>query len=361
MNYGQALLQGCLAMLAGAAPVTEALTPSLPERVQLAPGVYQFLSPDLAGNVQGNSIAIETDHDVLVFDSTLLPTTAEAVLRQLRQLTTKPVRYLVNSHWHPDHTGGNEAYATAFPDVEIIATAVTRQLMEDTQSVYVKTLEYEAAQTNVEVQKALRSGRDPTNGKRLSTAEAGELRAQLREEDEFLAQYRTTRPRLPTLTFDKRLTLHHGGREFRLIRLPGHTAGDLVLHLPAEGIVLTGDLLAYPVPFCADSHPSAWIASLETLSQLNASIIVPGHGPALHDQTYLRLVLGSLQSLQQQIRAALRRGLTLEETQKSIDLDSIRVQFTHDDPVLNAAFQGNFVPIVKQMYDEATEGLEQYQ
>lgn len=347
-------------LLAAAAMQAAALSVPTPQREQLAPGVYQFASPDLAGNVQGNSVAIETDHDVLIFDSTLLPMTAGQVLAQLRTLTSKPVRYVVNSHWHPDHSGGNEAYVAAFPQAEIIATAVTRQLMENTRSVYVRTLEYEAAQGRLAIEQALKSNRDPA-GRRLSGAAAAELRTQLREADEFLSAYRAMPMRLPTLTFDEQLTLYHGGREFRLMHLPGHTAGDLVLHLPAEGILLTGDLLAYPVPFCADSHPAAWIASLEILSRLNAAVIVPGHGPAQRDRSYLQLVLSSLQSLQRQVQMAMRRGLTFEETQKSIDLDSIRVRFTHDDPDLNELFQGNFVPVVRQMYDEASEGLERYQ
>lgn len=349
-----------VALLGGGASCVAAVSPPAPERIELAPGVYQFLSPDLAGNVQGNSIAIETDRDVLIFDTSLLPATAGAVLAKLRELTSKPVRYIVNSHWHPDHTGGNEAYVLEFPDVEIIATAATRQLMEDTQAVYVKTLQFEAAQGALEVRKALKSGRG-MDGEPLSAAAAGQLRAQLRQEDEFLIEYRKMHSKLPTVTFEDRLTLYHGGREFRLLHLPGHTAGDVALYLPAEHILLAGDLLAYPVPYCADSHPTAWIASLEALSRLDTSIIVPGHGPPLQDQRYLHLVLSSLKTLQQQVAAALRRGLTLAEAEKSVDTDSIRLQFTHDDPDLNAAFVGNFLPIVKQMYDEATEGLEQYQ
>ena len=72
-----------------------------PKSVELAPGIVQFISPDLAGNVDGNSIAIFTDRDVVLFDATILPATADAVLNELRQLTPNPVRYLVNSHWHP--------------------------------------------------------------------------------------------------------------------------------------------------------------------------------------------------------------------------------------------------------------------
>ena len=342
-----------------AANTTDAKWPG-PKSVELAPGITQFISPDLTGNVDGNSVAIVTDRDVVLFDATLLPATADAVLDELRRLTPKPVRYLVNSHWHPDHAGGNDEFTKAFPDLEIIASQRTRERMEDTANVYLKTLEFEAAQGDREIDKELKSGRT-SEGRRLTPSDREELQSELALEGRFLAEFKATHSKLPTLTFGDTMTLFHGGRELRFLRLPGHTAGDVAVFLPAEKILLTGDLLAYPVPFCADSHPSAWIASLEALSRLDARIIVPGHGRAQPDSSFLQLVVDSFRSIQQQVRDALHRGLTLQETQKAINLAAIRTRFTHDDPDLNAAFDGNFAPIVRQFYDEATEGLEQYQ
>jgi cyclase len=352
---------GCLALAAGLLQsVVASSAPAGPEPVKIATGVYQFISPDIAGNVDGNSIAILTDHDVLMFDTNLLPSAAQHVMDAVRAITPMPVRYVVNSHWHPDHAGGNELYARQFPDLEIIASQETRRLMQDTAKVYVKTLEFEAAQADQEVRKMLKIGMG-SDGKPLSPHERQELQAQIQQQGQFLAEYKSDHVELPTLTFGDNLTLYHGGREFRLMRLAGHTLGDVALYLPADKILLTGDLLVYPVPFCADSHPTAWIASLQQLSQLDAVAIVPGHGAAQYDASYLRLVFESLQNIQAQVRAAVRNGLTLQAVQQSVNLDAVRRKFTHDDPDLNALFQGNFVPIVRQMYDEATEGLELYQ
>jgi len=351
----------CMASLyALGAPAARALSTPAPKTVQIAPGIYQFISPEIAGNVDGNSVAIVNERDVLVFDTNLLPAAALEVLTELRKLTSKPVRYAANSHWHPDHSGGNELYAKTFPDLEIIATESTRRLMDDTAGVYVKTLEFESALAEQEIKTALKSGKMP-DGKPLKSKDRAELQAQLTQQAQFLTDYRATHVTLPTLTFGDTLTLYHGGREFRFMHLIGHTGGDMVLYLPAEKILLAGDLLAYPVPFCADSHPSAWIASLEALRRLDAGTIIPGHGEAQHDQAYLLLVLDSLKGIAQQVREALHRGLTLAETQKAVNLDAIRLRFTHDDSELNASFEGNFTPIVRQLYDEATEGLEQYQ
>ncbi len=328
--------------------------------VELAPGIFQFMTPDVAGNVVGNSIAVVMDNDVLVFDATLLPGTATVEIQALSTLTPKPVRYLVNSHWHPDHAGGNAGFVAAYPEVEIIASRETRRLMRNTANAYIKTLEFETAQENLAINKQLKSGLG-ADGKHLTAKDREDLRAQLAGEDRFLAEFRAVQTKLPTLVFDKALTLHHGGRELRFLALPGHTAGDVALYLPAEKILFSGDLLAYPVPFCADSHPTEWIASLETLARLDAITMVPGHGPAQHDNTYLHLVLDALRSVRQQVEEALHRGLSFEETRKAVKLDAIRSGFTHGDPELVASFEGNFTPIVRQMYDEATEGLEQYQ
>jgi len=331
-----------------------------PKVIELTPGIVQFITPDLAGNVVGNSTAIFTDRDVVLFDATMFPSTADAVLSELRQLTSKPVRYLVNSHWHPDHSGGNGEIARAFPDLEIIASQQTRELMEDTAGVYVKTLEFETAQASQEINKELKSGKT-SDGHHLTPLDRDALRSQLTLGGRFLAEFKAMHSKLPGLTFGDTFTLIHGGREFRFLHLPGHTAGDLAVYLPAEKILLAGDLLVYPVPFCADSHPSAWIASLETLSDLNAKIIVPGHGEAQLDSSYLQLVLNSFRLIRQLVRDDLHRGLTLQETQSTIDLAAIRTKFTHDDANLNAVFDGNFTPIVRRFYDELTEGLEQYQ
>ena len=228
--------------LATAASVCTASVASWPgpKVVELAPGVVQFKSPDLAGNVDGNSIAIVTERDVVLFDASILPATADGILSELHQLTPKPVRYLVNSHWHPDHTGGNAEFAKAFPDLEIIASQQTREIMQDTASVYVKTLEFETAQANQEINRELKSGKT-SDGAKLTPADRDELRTQLSSGAQFLADFKAMQAQLPTLTFSDTLTLFHGGREFRFFRLPGHTAGDVAVFLPAEKILFTGE------------------------------------------------------------------------------------------------------------------------
>ena len=332
------------------------------QKTQIADGIYLFTSPDIDGiEVDGNSIAIVGPEDVLVFDTNVLPSSAQRVLAEIRKITNLPVRYVVNSHWHPDHWDGNEVYAREFPGVEIIATAETRRLMDGTMHVYGKTIEKLAGDGAKQMQEMLQTGKNP-DGSALSAADRKEMVDDLRIQKEFMVEYDAMKPVLPTLVFDDQITLRGGSREMQILHLPGNTAGDAVLYLPKEKILLTGDLLTSPIPFGADSHPARWIESLKTLGRMDVNLIVPGHGAALHDKAYLELMRQALQSVEDQVRQALARGMTLEDTRKFVTFDELRAKFTHDDANLNAEFDANFAqPIVLQVYDEATEGLERYQ
>ena len=333
-----------------------------PQKIAIAEGIFLFISPDQDPlEVDGNSIVVVNEHDVLVFDTNVLPSSARAVLAEIRKITDKPVRYVVNSHWHPDHWDGNEVYAKEFPNVEIIASAETRRLMENTMNVYGKTLLAIVAPANKDMEEQLRTGKG-SDGKPLAEKDRHDIEDTFRKEKAFMAEYEGMHPVLPTLTYDNKITLYHGGREFRVMHFVGNTAGDSAVYLPKEKILLAGDLLTAPVPFGADSHPRSWIESLKTLERLDADVIIPGHGEAQHDKKYLQLVRESLESVTDQVHEALRRGMTLEETRKFVKFDTIRPKFTHDDANLNAEFDGNFAtPIVRQVYDEATEELELYQ
>src|ERR1700683_594746 len=99
------------------------------QKVQITDGIYQFITAPDGYVPNGNSVVIVNEEDVLVFDTFTRPSTARTVLAEIRKITDKPVRYVVNSHHHPDHWSGNEVYAEAFPNLEIIATEEALQYM----------------------------------------------------------------------------------------------------------------------------------------------------------------------------------------------------------------------------------------
>ena len=186
------------------------------QKTQIADGIYLFTSPDIDDiEVDGNSIVIVGARDVLVFDTNVLPSSAARVLAEIRKITSKPVRYVVNSHWHPDHWDGNELYAREFPGVEIIATAETRRLMERTMHVYGKTIEKLAGDGAKQMQEMLQTGKN-SDGSALSDSDRKQITDDLRIQKDFMAEYNAMHPVLPTLTFDEEITLHADRKSTRL-------------------------------------------------------------------------------------------------------------------------------------------------
>ena len=99
-------------------------------RIEVAKGIYLFVSKPYGDvGLDGNSVAILSNDGVLVFDTERHAGGAAAVLAEIRQLTDKPVKYVVNSHWHWDHWYGTETYTHAFPDVKVVAHEKTREMM----------------------------------------------------------------------------------------------------------------------------------------------------------------------------------------------------------------------------------------
>lgn len=150
---------------------------------------------------------------------------------------------------------------------------------------------------------------------------------------------------LPTITLTDRLTLYRGNRVIDIRYLGrGHTSGDLVVHLPKEGILISGDLVIWPVPYIGNpqSHPGEWGVTLEKLLSLNPTAIVPGHGPVLHDNSYLKLMIRLFDSMKQQVAAAVARGETLEQTRKNVNLDEFRNLFAGESRIRKNVFS-NYV------------------
>src|SRR5262249_15221818 len=102
---------------------------------ELAPGIYEIRHRDpYPGFVHGNTTVVIGARDVLVVDSCQTPGAAEEDIAQIRKWTDKPVRYVVNTHWHQDHSGGNAQYLAAFPGVAIVAHRETKAMDDATSA-----------------------------------------------------------------------------------------------------------------------------------------------------------------------------------------------------------------------------------
>jgi glyoxylase-like metal-dependent hydrolase (beta-lactamase superfamily II) len=323
--------------------------------VPIGAGIYGFMWRDpMADPIQGNALFIINDRDVVVVDTALLPSTARVMAAELRKLTPKPVRYVINTHWHDDHHGGNAVYRELWPDVQIVGHRETRRdIIERTYAVRPKTLSDMLA-TADRYERWAATGKDD-EGKPLEErrrVRAGEIAALDRA---IVPELKTIREAPPDLTFTDRLTLYCGERtiEIRFLGL-GNTRGDTVIVLPKERIAASGDLVVYPIPFMFGSYHEEWIRTLDALDVLPVDTLVPGHGPLFRDRTYLRQVRGLLQALVDRVKTSVAAGATLEQTQQQVTLQDWRSTFAGDDPRKQRAFD-NFVlqPAVERMWRQA--------
>jgi hypothetical protein len=137
---------------------------------------------------------------------------------------------------------------------------------------------------------------------------------------------------LPTLSFDRELSLYQDDREVRVFSNgAGRTRGDAVVYLPAEKIVIAGDLLSTP-SFTSTSYPRAWLARLDEIAALDWKLFVPGHGSLQKDRTSLELHRELLRSLAEQVDRCVREGASLEETVAKVDLSRFKEAHSREDP-----------------------------
>lgn len=314
------------------------------EIVKVADGIYAAIRKEPPGlTVNANSVFIINDDDVIVVDTTLTPGTAREELAALRKLTDKPVKYVINTHWHDDHIMGNQVYRDAFPGADFIAHANTRAYLPATGLTNRRQAMSERGYPAFIA--FLRSHLDKNEsvfGGPMTEEERTTYMADIKIAEQYMAENPTAQIILPTITLEDRLTLYRGNRTIDIRYLGrGHTSGDLVVHLPKEGIVITGDLVIWPVPYVGNpqSHPKDWSATLEKLLSLNPSTIIPGHGPVLHDLSYVKLMSGLFASMSQQVESAVARGETLEQVRKSVSLTEFEKLFVGDSRIRKDIFR----------------------
>ncbi len=325
----------------------------------LADGVYAVLRDDRPGfMVDANNLFIVNERDVVVVDSNGAPAITKQVVAALKRLTDKPVRYVINTHYHDDHIRGNSVWRDAYPGVEFIAHAFAREYLPGQGAINRKNFLTGAPPFLEDLRGALRDGRGLT-GAPLTAEERDSLQSDVSLAGLVLGEGDKAETVLPTITVRDRLTLERGARIIDILHLgSGHTAADLVVHLPKEGIVATGDLVVWPVPLVGDpqSHIAEWGTTLGRLRELHASILLPGHGPILRDDTYVKTLEEMFTSIASQAQEAVKSGATGDAARRKIDLQPWRQSLAGDSPVRRGLFQMYVAqPAVAAALREATE------
>ncbi|MBI2956440.1 MAG: MBL fold metallo-hydrolase [Acidobacteria bacterium] len=329
------------------------------ELVQVADGVYAAIpKPTAPMAIGSNAAIIVNESDVLVVDTHLTPSAARALLAEIAALTDTPVRYVVNTHWHPDHVQGNQAYFNVFPGgTEFISHHATREDIQKKAIPSVRDQLDSLPQQIAQAEEQLARGLGP-DGEPLTEEQKPQRRQQIERQKAYLAELRQMQVTLPTLTFERSLILHKERRPIHILFFfKGHTRGDAVVYLPQEKVLITGDLLTAGLPFPRDSYPAEWVKTLRAVAGLDFAQAIPGHGPVQQGKEHLELVTQVFESVVEQVRAAVARGLTLEETKKAVDLEAFR-EAIMSDPVYGRAFHSRVEGTLERAYLEATGELQ---
>ena len=268
---------------------------------QLAPGVFWRLG-DKDIRQPANTSWIEFRDFVVVIEANT-PWGIRAILPEIKKTTTKPIRYVFDTHYHWDHTQGNSVMADQ--GVSVVCSQDCASELADKGR-----MEWD--------QMAKRTG------------------------EYSLAAYRLTQP---SIVFGDFLAIDDGERRLELRRVgPAHTIGDAVAFLPKEGILFTGDL-------CVnwrfgnnvgdrDADLPRWAKVLTDLAAWRITTVIPGHGAAGTIET-LKAQSAFLDDLWKQVSAGKRAGRTVEQLQKEVDL-SKHGDFAADAQQNQAAIRAAF-------------------
>ncbi|HET6872315.1 MAG TPA: MBL fold metallo-hydrolase [Sporolactobacillaceae bacterium] len=267
---------------------------------EIKPGIYAAIAKDGTGAFS-NAGVVDLGDDLLIFDAFSVPAAAQALRDLAEEITGKPVKYLFNSHWHGDHTFGNQV----FSDVTIISTSLTRQLHMERNVIDDPIKEYEETKAHVEgLRKLAEAETDPINKMSLEHQYA-EMACVTEAIPTMVMTY-------PNMIFEDHLTVHGSKRSVELLCYgAGHTPSDAILYIPEEKVAFMGDLLTVNMHLPI-FDPYSFVDNHEHILKLDIDVYVPGHGDICDKNGFMNLNQ-YLYHLIEISEKAVQQGLTLEQ------------------------------------------------
>ncbi len=284
---------------------------------KVAEGIYAAVARGRA-LINSNAAIFENEKDLLIVDAHSAPSAVFALVAQIRrEISPKPVRYVVATHMHGDHTQGLPGYRQIAPSADIIASAKTRSLMAELGPARLKAA-VDGIPNSVE-----------NLSRRLSASKTPEERAYYQEminqSRAFLEEMRNVPVELPNVTFDEHMTLHDKAHDLYLsFRGRGHTAGDIVLFCPAKQVIASGDLLHSFFPTIGDGYPRDWPATLRSIQELQFQKVIGGHGGVLESPMRASQMRAYLEELIEIVSRAKHDRVPLERLQQTVTPASLK-------------------------------------
>ena len=301
--------------------------------IKVADGVYAATAKP-GGLASGNAGFVIGDEAVLVFDTFFTPAAIEELIGEIQALTKLPIKYAVNSHYHLDHTGGNQVLIAR--GVPIIAHDNLMQWQTTKNRRFLPAPE-EIQKRRADAVKQLGDTPEDQKDKR------GQVERQIRRLDAMMSIKLTN----PTVTFGSgTMHLYLGKREVVLFTLPGHTGGDVLAYVPDANVVFTGDLgWSKTLPNLVDATVTDWVPTLDKLlNQYPTARFVPGHG-SVAEAAEIKDFRDYLNDLRARVQQGIKTGLTMDQAKQQLELPEKYKKY---------AFQNFATPNVEDMYKELT-------
>jgi glyoxylase-like metal-dependent hydrolase (beta-lactamase superfamily II) len=255
------------------------------------------------------------DDAVMVIDTQATPVMAEDVIRRIREVTDKPIKYVVLSHYHAVRVLG----ASAYQPEHIIASQDTYDLIVE----------------RGEADKASEIGRFPRLFQNVESVPAGMT--------------------WPTLTFQNKMTLWLGKLEVQILQLGrGHTKGDTVVWLPQEKVLFSGDLVEFDAtPYAGDAYFQDWPKTLDNLAALKPLALVPGRGAALQGESQVAQGLAGTRAFVTELFSSVKAGASEGKDLRTVYKDTFaKLKPSYGQWVI---FDHCMPFDVTRAYDEATQ------
>lgn len=285
---------------------------------QVAEGVWLATG---SGSVytMSNALVLVGEFDTLVVDSHVTPAASRALLESLAVITDKPVRYLVNSHYHFDHAHGNQSFPAG---VEIIGHEFTRKKLNGEignvlEEATFKSFSDGVPATVARLEQQVAAESDP--------ARKASLQENHRVQRDYMNAIQEVDPTPPNITLDRKMTLFQvvasGSREIQLHHFGrAHTGGDVIVYLPQDRIAFTGDMMLPGLAYMGDGHVDEWPATLDGLKTLDFDIWLPGHGPVMRTREPIEHFQAYLRDLWVKTSAMHQRGVSADDAATQIDM-----------------------------------------
>jgi glyoxylase-like metal-dependent hydrolase (beta-lactamase superfamily II) len=322
------------------AAAAHAQTPMAHRFIQVAPGVYSAIGNGTIETRDSPMVIVNVD-DVFLVDTNITPEATRRLVNDIKTLTDKPIRFVVNTHWHYDHADGNQVFG---PEVSIIGHANERTAILGGVLKNRLALEFQNLPGQLEnIRKQMATETDP--------ARKQQAEDRLKVQEAYQEQLKETIPTPPNVTFDDHMTIFRGDREIRLLYLGrGHSDTDIMVYLPKEKVIATGDFFEGPATGALNfGFHNEWADNLEKLKAIDFETVVPGHGEPFKGKEQIAYFQAFLRDLWGQTKMLHDQKVSIADAAKRVNLTAHQAHYRN---ITGVGFQEATIARIYQVLDQ---------